>query len=188
MAVLLQIGSVLVLALGAALVSGWSSAWYVVLGGTAAIVPNGLFALRLALHQGRSPESYPVVFFLGQFAKIGLTVALLAAIHKWLGPLQWLPLLLGLIVALKAPLFALLYVRPQPGATDETGYEASGSSSIATCSTGKGSTETGGTGKSSTDTGSTGTAGTVTSSPTGSAPGGSTTGGRREVATSNHLS
>jgi ATP synthase protein I len=186
MAVLLQIGAVLVLALGAALVSGWSSAWYVVLGGAAAIVPNGLFALRLALHQGRSPESYPVVFFLGQFAKIGLTVALLAAIHKWLGPLQWLPLLLGLIVALKAPLFALLYVR-QSGGSDETGYGASGSS-IATSSTGKGSTETGGTGKRSTGTGSTGTAGTVTSSPTGNAPGGSTTGGRREVATSNHLS
>ena len=114
MAVLLQIGSVLVLALGAALVSGWSSAWYVVLGGSAAIIPNSLFAMRLALHRGRSPESYPVVFFLGQFAKIGLTAALLAAIHKWLGPLQWLPLLLGLIVALQAPLFALLYVRSQP--------------------------------------------------------------------------
>ena len=114
MAVLLQIGSVLVLALGAALVSGWSSAWYVVLGGSAAIIPNSLFAMRLALHRGRSPESYPVIFFLGQFAKIGLTAALLAAFHKWLGPLQWLPLLLGLIVALQAPLFALLYVRSQP--------------------------------------------------------------------------
>jgi ATP synthase protein I len=114
MAVLLQIASVLVLALGAALVSGWSSATYVVLGGAAAIIPNSLFALRLAFHRGRSAESYPVVFFLGQFAKIGLTVGLLAAIHKWFGPLEWLPLLLGLIVALKAPLFALLYVRSQP--------------------------------------------------------------------------
>ena len=111
MAVLLQISSVLVLALGAALLSGWTSAWNVVLGGAAAIIPNSLFALRLAFHRGRSPESYPVVFFLGQFAKIGLTVALLAAIHRWLGPLQWLPLLIGLIVALKAPLFALLFVR-----------------------------------------------------------------------------
>ena len=118
MAVLLQISSVLVLALGAALLSGWTSAWNVVLGGAAAIIPNSLFALRLAFHRGRSPESYPVVFFLGQFAKIGLTVALLAAIHRWLGPLQWLPLLLGLIVALKAPLFALLYVRSQSDATE----------------------------------------------------------------------
>ena len=136
MAVLLQISSVLVLALGAALVSGWPSAWNVVLGGAAAIIPNSLFALRLAFHRGRSPESYPVVFFLGQFAKIGLTVALLAAIHRWLGPLQWLPLLLGLIVALKAPLFALLYVRSQPDTTesDRTGKsstESNGSREIA---------------------------------------------------------
>lgn len=113
-AVLLQIGSVLVLAVGAGLVAGWSSAACVVLGGAAAIIPNSLFALRLAFHQGRPAESYPVVFFLGQFAKIGLTVALLAAMHRWMGPLQWLPLLLGLIVALKAPLFALLYVRSKP--------------------------------------------------------------------------
>jgi ATP synthase protein I len=129
-AVLLQIGSVLALALGAALVSGWSSAWYVVLGGSAAIIPNSLFALRLALHQGRSPESYPVVFFLGQFAKIGLTAFLLVAIHKWLGPLQWLPLLLGLIVALKAPLFALLYVRSLTGPDDaKPGAEGSAAKS-----------------------------------------------------------
>ena len=114
MAVMLQIVSVLVLAVGAGLVADWSSAIDVVLGGAAAIIPNSLFALRLAIHRGRSAESYPVVFFLGQFAKIGLTVGLLAAIHKWLGPVQWLPLLLGLIVALKAPLFALLYVRSQP--------------------------------------------------------------------------
>ena len=115
MAVMLQVMSVAVLALGAALVAGWSSAASVMLGGGAAIVPNSLFAMRLALQRGRSAESYPVVFFLGQFAKIGLTVGLLGAIAKWLGSeVQWLPLLLGLIVALKAPLFALLYVRSQP--------------------------------------------------------------------------
>ncbi len=114
MAVMLQIASVLVLALGAGLVSDWTSAGYAVLGGAAAIIPNGLFALRLATHRGRSAESYPVVFFLGQVTKIALTVGLLAAIHKWLGPVRWLPLLLGLIVALQAPLFALLYVSKAP--------------------------------------------------------------------------
>lgn len=114
MAVVLQLASVLVLALGAGILAGWSSALYVVLGGAAAIIPNSLFALRLASHRGRSAESYPVVFFLGEFAKIGLTVALLAAINKWLGPVEWLPLLLGLIVALKAPLLALWFWRTQP--------------------------------------------------------------------------
>jgi len=127
MAVMLQVVSVAVLALGAALVAGWSSAASVMLGGGAAIVPNSLFALRLALQRGRSAESYPVVFFLGQFAKIGLTVGLLAAIVKWLGSeVQWLPLLLGLIVALKAPLFALLYVRSQPGPAPAARVEGGG--------------------------------------------------------------
>lgn len=117
MAVILQVTSVLVLALVAGLVADWSSARFVVLGGAAAIIPNSLFALRLASHRGRSAESYPVVFFLGEFAKIGLTVALLVAVHRWLGPVQWLALLLGLIVALKAPLFALWFVRtPEPPA------------------------------------------------------------------------
>ena len=118
MAVLLQIGAVTVLALGAALVADWSSAGFVALGGAAAILPNSLFAMRLASHRGRPAESYPVVFFLGQFAKIGLTVGLLGAVVKWAGPVDWLPLLLGLIVALKAPLFALLYVRREPARSE----------------------------------------------------------------------
>ena len=124
MAVMLQIASVLVLALGAALVSDWTSAGYAVLGGAAAIIPNGLFALRLATHRGRSAESYPVVFFLGQLSKIVLTVGLLAAINKWLGPVSWLPLLLGLIVALQAPLFALLYVGGRAADPGEPAEEA----------------------------------------------------------------
>ena len=124
MAVMLQIASVLVLALGAALVSDWTSAGYAVLGGAAAIIPNGLFALRLATHRGRSAESYPVVFFLGQLSKIVLTVGLLAAINKWLGPVSWLPLLLGLIVALQAPLFALLYVSKRATDQGESAGEA----------------------------------------------------------------
>jgi hypothetical protein len=40
--------------------------------------------------------------------------------------LQWLPLLLGLIVALKAPLFALLYVRSQPDTEHQQGSRQSG--------------------------------------------------------------
>ena len=90
------------------------SARFLLLGGAVAIVPNALFALRLALHRKRTPESYPVVFFLGEFAKIGLTVGLLAWIVKSVPDIRWLPLLIGLIVALKAPLFALAFVRSLP--------------------------------------------------------------------------
>lgn len=110
-AVGLQIAAVAVLALVAGVTTGMESARFLLLGGAVAIVPNALFALRLSLHRKRPPESYPVVFFLGEFAKLGLTVGLLAWIVKSVPDIRWLPLLIGLIVALKAPLFALAFVR-----------------------------------------------------------------------------
>lgn len=110
-AIILQIASVLVLAVAAWVLADGTSAWFVLLGGAAAIVPNGLFAARLAVHQGKPSESYPVVFFLGQFGKIGLTLLLLYTIVKFAGPVNWPALVFGLIVALKAPLFALWIAR-----------------------------------------------------------------------------
>jgi len=100
---------VLGLAVGAFGFADAQSAWHLMLGGLAALVPNALFALRLALHRGRSPESYPAVFFLGEFAKIGLTVGLLALVVRYEPDLQWLPMLIGLICALKAPLLLGLW-------------------------------------------------------------------------------
>lgn len=110
-AVGLQVVAVMVLGLLTGLVSDWISAKSLVLGGMAATIPSALFALRLAMHKGRSPESYPVVFFVGEFVKIGLTFALLAAIVRWQPDVRWLPLIIGLIAALKAPLFLPLVVR-----------------------------------------------------------------------------
>ncbi len=118
-AVGLQIAAVAFLALVAGLTTGTESARFLLLGGAVAIVPNTLFALRLALHRKRTPESYPVVFFLGEFAKIGLTVGLLAWIVKSVPDIRWLPLLIGLIVALKVPLFALAFVRSLPKANGQ---------------------------------------------------------------------
>ncbi|HYF58817.1 MAG TPA: ATP synthase subunit I [Burkholderiaceae bacterium] len=110
-AVGLQVALVAALALGAGLLFDWTSAGSLALGGAVAILPNGLFALRLATHRGRSAESYPVAFLLGELVKIGLTVALLAWVVKSVEGVRWLPLLVGLIAALKAPLFAPLVVR-----------------------------------------------------------------------------
>lgn len=106
-AVGLQVAATTVLALIAFFAQGVPTALSLVLGGAAAFIPNGLFALRLAMHRGKSPESYPVVFFLGEFAKVGMTIALLAAVMKGYDDLSWLPLIIGLIVSLKMPLFAL---------------------------------------------------------------------------------
>lgn len=124
-AVGLQIVVVVVLAVCAWLGFDGTSATSVLLGGAAAVIPNGLFALRLAMHRNRSPESYPVVFFLGEFAKIGLTIALLAAIVRWQPDASWLPLLIGLIAALKAPLFVPLFWR------DDSAPAGEGSSQVA---------------------------------------------------------
>ena len=110
-AIILQIASVLVLALGAGIVADAGSARFVLLGGAVAIIPNSLFAARLAVHQGKPSESYPVVFFLGQFGKIGLTLLLLYLVVKFAAPVNWPAMVAGLIVALKAPLFALWIAR-----------------------------------------------------------------------------
>lgn len=106
-AVALQVVSVLALSTITWLVFGSMAAASLLAGGMAATVPNALFALRLSLNKGRAPESYPVVFFLGEFAKIGLTVALLALMVRWADLWHWPALILGLVVALKAPLFAM---------------------------------------------------------------------------------
>jgi len=118
----LQVAAVTILALGAGLLSDWASAGFVALGGAVAIFPNSLFAMRLAIHRGKSAESYPVIFFLGEFAKIGLTIGLLAAVIKWLPDIRWLPMIIGFIAALKAPLFALAIAPRQAPRTaaDET--------------------------------------------------------------------
>ncbi len=113
-AVGLQIAAVAVLALFAGVWAGGESARSVMLGGAAAIIPNALFALRLTLHRKRAPESYPVVFFLWEFVKIGLTIVLLFWIVKTQADIRWLSLLLGLIVALQAPLFAMAFERGLP--------------------------------------------------------------------------
>ncbi len=115
----LQIVAVVGLAGCAWLAVDGTSATSVLLGGAAAVIPNGLFALRLAAHRNRSPESYPVVFFLGEFAKIGLTIALLAAVVRWHPEVRPLALLLGLIAALKAPLFVPLVWRDRDAPADE---------------------------------------------------------------------
>lgn len=121
LAVGLQVAVVLVLTVLVG--GGWGreAALSLAYGGAAAIVPNALFAVRLALHRGRSPESYPAVFFLGEIVKIGLTVALLVWAAKSMPQLQWPPLVAGLIAALHAP-----FLVPLVGRRSETQQSAGG--------------------------------------------------------------
>jgi ATP synthase protein I len=111
LAVGLQVAVVAVLALLAGAIWGKGVALSLAYGGGAAIVPNALFAIRLAIHRGRSPESYPAVFFIGEIVKIGLTVALLVWAATSMPQLRWPPLLAGLIAALHAPFLVPLVAR-----------------------------------------------------------------------------
>ena len=65
-------------------------------------------ALRLHVVSKRPAASYPLAFFVGEFLKIASTVGLLATVRLVYPDVHWLALFLGLVVALKANLFAFL--------------------------------------------------------------------------------
>ncbi len=108
-AVGIQTLAVLVGMMLAAVIGGLSSAMWWLAGGAAAVLPNVLFAWRLSSQKNKPPESYIVAFFLGEFLKIGLTIAALGLIVKYLPGASWLEVILGLIVGLKAQMFGLWF-------------------------------------------------------------------------------
>lgn len=101
------VATLLAAALSAALF-GLEGALSALAGGTAVLVPNALFAFRLAAGAGRNPAAYPVAFFVGEFIKVAATVGLLALAAVTIEPLHWGALIIGMVLALKANLFALL--------------------------------------------------------------------------------
>lgn len=105
-AVLYQLAATLLVALAAAVVAGQHVALSALAGGLASLIPNLLFALRLALVVNRPGASYPVNFFVGEFVKIGATIGILAiVIRSWPG-VHWPGLLIGLAIVLHASFFA----------------------------------------------------------------------------------
>lgn len=109
LAVLFQFLATACFAMVALIVAGATAGLSGLLGGLCAALPNALFAARLSLNKGRSAESYPVVFFLGEFIKVGLVIFLFGMVVVWEGEKNWLALIGGLIVALKVPLFAMWF-------------------------------------------------------------------------------
>lgn len=108
--VLSQLASTIV----AAAIAGWLAGIHgllsALLGGLCCVLPNGLFALRLFANAQRLGAANPMSFFIGEFIKIALTVALLAATAWLYRDLNWLALIVGFIVALKS-YFILLFRR-----------------------------------------------------------------------------
>lgn len=106
--VLLQLSAALVATAISAVFFGMHGAVSAGLGGLAIVVPNALFALRLHLTSKRSGQPPVTVFFVGEFIKVAAIVGLLVLIQALYKDLHWGGLFVGLILALKANLFAFL--------------------------------------------------------------------------------
>ena len=103
----LQFMATVVAGVVAALLGGRAAMFSAVLGGLCCVVPNALFALRLFANARRLGQANPMTFFIGEFIKIALTVALLGAIAWLYRDLNWLALICGFIVALKSYIILL---------------------------------------------------------------------------------
>lgn len=105
--ILLQFAATVVTAIIAGLLGGLPALISALLGGLCCVVPNGLFALRLFANAQKPGGANPMSFFIGEFIKIILTVALLGAVAWLYRDLNWLALIAAFIVALKSYIILL---------------------------------------------------------------------------------
>lgn len=105
--VTLQLAATVVAGIIAGLIGGIPALLSALLGGLCCVVPNGLFALRLFANAQKVGGANPMSFFIGEFIKIALTVALLGAVAWLYHDLNWLALIAGFVVALKSYIILL---------------------------------------------------------------------------------
>jgi ATP synthase protein I len=105
--ILLQLAASVVAAIIAGLLGGMPALISALLGGLCCVVPNGLFALRVFANVQKSGGANPMSFFIGEFIKIILTVALLGAVAWLYRDLNWLAMIAAFIVALKSYIILL---------------------------------------------------------------------------------
>ena len=108
--VLLQFATTVIAGLVAGLLGGVHAMLSALLGGLCCVVPNALFALRLFVGTQKPGTVNPMTFFIGEFIKIALTIALLGAVVWLYRDLNWLALIAAFIVALKS--YIILLFRP----------------------------------------------------------------------------
>jgi ATP synthase protein I len=107
--ILLQVMAMLVASLIAGWLGGQAAAWSALAGGAACVVPNALFALRLAAAARRPQGTRVATFFIGEFLKVASTVALLALLVWTYRDLVWLAMIAAVIVTLKSYVIALIW-------------------------------------------------------------------------------
>ncbi|HQZ03790.1 MAG TPA: ATP synthase subunit I [Thauera sp.] len=107
-AVLLQlVATVLAVAIAAALF-GMRGAVSAAGGGLACVLPSWMFAVRLAAISRKLGTASVTAFVAGEFFKLVSIVGLLVLVWAIYPQLHWGGMLIGLILALKANLFAFL--------------------------------------------------------------------------------
>ncbi len=107
-AVLLQLGATILAAALAGALFGMRGAISAAGGGLACVLPNWMFAMRLTAISRRTGSATVAAFIAGELIKIASIVGLLVLLWVAYPALHWGAMLIGLIVALKANLFAFL--------------------------------------------------------------------------------
>ncbi|MBR7783446.1 MULTISPECIES: ATP synthase subunit I [Undibacterium] len=110
--VLLQLATALIVAVLAGLVSDTSAAYSALAGGVCCAVPNAFFALRLYVGTKRVDGASPVTFFIGEFVKIAMTLALMGAVVIWYPGVNWAAFVIAFILVLKSYFILLFRQRP----------------------------------------------------------------------------
>jgi ATP synthase protein I len=107
-AVLLQLGATLLATAIAAVFFGLRGAVSAAIGGLSVVIPSGLFALRLVVLARRQAATHVTAFVVGELLKVASIVGLLVLGLALYPDVHWGALLIALILALKANLFAFL--------------------------------------------------------------------------------
>ena len=110
-AVFLQAAATVLVAAIAAIIGGVHAASSAALGGLACVLPNALFAFRLAAEMRRPGGATVQGFFVGEFVKLAVTVLILFTVARTYRDLNWPALIAGFIVALKSYFFLFAFGR-----------------------------------------------------------------------------
>ena len=78
----LQMMATVVVGVIAGLLGGRAAMFSAVLGGFCCVVPNGIMAVRLFASAQKPGGANPATFFIWEFVKIALTLALLVAVAR----------------------------------------------------------------------------------------------------------